>query len=404
MKPFAKKKPKRERITPEAPRNEYYENISARLGILQVVLYLSLFAFVVISLLANTQMVTYQNFYYFFRDLRASAETVDIFDARSLTYPTDEEQDFTLYRGGLAVAGNHAVTVFSATGRQLLSTSVQYNDPTVVGAGKYLLVFESGGTQYSLYDSSAQLHTGKSEYPIRAAAVSDSGMYALITAGENSTSSVSLYNSRFQLMNRYNKSGYVTSVAIDKKGERIAILSSVSGGGSFQTSVMIAKPGEGSAISDAVVSDSLGLSCAFTEADELSVLCSRGTVQLSRDGKKLSDQNFDGLIPALFHLSDSGLTVVLKKNEISAKNIVIAFDKNGKIVYNETVSEDITQITRTGRRMFWLTDRGVRCMDLSGIGSFSECRTDERRLLPVSEDEVLLASPQKAVYIVFDIH
>ena len=72
-------------------RNEYYENISAGLGIVQVVLYLSLFAFVVISFLTNSNLITYQNFYHFFQDLNASAERVDIFSHDSLSYSTDEE-------------------------------------------------------------------------------------------------------------------------------------------------------------------------------------------------------------------------------------------------------------------------------------------------------------------------
>ena len=113
-------------------RNEYYENISAGLGILQVVLYLSLFAFVVVSFLTNTRLITYQNFYHFFQDLNASAERVDIFSHDSLSYSTDEEQSFTLYRKGLAVAGNTGVTIFSATGRQLVSHGIQYNDPVAV--------------------------------------------------------------------------------------------------------------------------------------------------------------------------------------------------------------------------------------------------------------------------------
>ena len=126
----------------ERERNEYYENISAGLGIMQVVLYLSLFAFVVLSFLSNTNLITYQNFYHFFQDLNASAERVDIFTHDSVSYSTDEEQSFTLYRKGLAVAGNTGVTIFSATGRQLVSHGIQYNDPVAVGSGKYLLVYE----------------------------------------------------------------------------------------------------------------------------------------------------------------------------------------------------------------------------------------------------------------------
>ena len=143
--------------------NEYYENISAGLGILQVILYLSLFAFVVFAFLTNTNLITYQNFYHFFQDLNASAERVDIFSHDSLSYSTDEEQSFTLYRKGLAVAGNTGVTIFSATGRQLVSHGIQYNDPVAVGSGKYLLVYERGGKQYSLYNANTQMHAGETE-------------------------------------------------------------------------------------------------------------------------------------------------------------------------------------------------------------------------------------------------
>ena len=43
-------------VEPEE-RNEYYENISANLGIFQVILYLSLFAFVILSFAKNTTVL-----------------------------------------------------------------------------------------------------------------------------------------------------------------------------------------------------------------------------------------------------------------------------------------------------------------------------------------------------------
>ena len=209
-------------------RNEYYENVSAGLGIVQVVLYLSLFAFVVLSILSNTNLITYQNFYHFFQDLNASAERVDIFTHDSVSYATDEQQSFTLYRKGLAVAGNTGVTIFSATGRQLVSHVIQYNDPVAVGSGKYLLVYERGGKQYSLYNANTQMHVGETEYPITGAAVSDSGMYALISSASDANSAVYLYNNRFALINIYKnigQRGYINSlfITVDFSANRFKI-------------------------------------------------------------------------------------------------------------------------------------------------------------------------------------
>ena len=56
-----------EDLRSEAPQNPYYERISEKLGILQVVLYLSLLAFVVLSFFMNTNLITYQNFYHFLK-------------------------------------------------------------------------------------------------------------------------------------------------------------------------------------------------------------------------------------------------------------------------------------------------------------------------------------------------
>ncbi len=383
-------------------RNEYFENISAGLGIMQVILYLSLFAFVVLSFLTNTNLITYQNFYHFFQDLNASAERVDIFSHDSVSYSTDEEQSFTLYRKGLAVAGNTGVTIFSATGRQLVSHGIQYNDPVAVGSGKYLLVYERGGKQYSLYNANTQMHAGETEYPITGAAVSDSGMYALISSASDANSAVYLYNNRFALINIYKKGGNVLDAAISTDGRRIALLTVSPNEGGVSTSVMLAEPGKGEAIADKAIASSLGLQCEFTESGKLAVLCTTGVAYLSGNGELDFFYDFGGKIPATAELSSYGAAVCLKKTAISEKNIVIIFDKSGKIVYNDVVPQSIDDLAYRDGVLYFTVYNGVSRLDLeSGEIDFEEYVTDGKVLLAVNNKEILLCSPQKAVYITF---
>ena len=383
-------------------RNEYYENISAGLGIAQVVLYLSLFAFVVLSFLTNSNLITYQNFYHFFQDLNASAERVDIFEHDSVSYSTDEEQSFTLYRKGLAVAGNTGVTIFSATGRQLVSHGIQYNDPVAVGSGKYLLVYERGGKQYSLYNANTQMHTGETEYPILGAAVSNSGMYALISSASDANSAVYLYNNRFALINIYKKGGNVLDAAISADGRRIALLTVSPSEGGVSTSVMLAEPGKGEAIAERVIASSLGIRCHFTEADKLVVLTTTGLGYLSNSGELEFFYDFEGKIPAVADICEDGVAICLKKSAISEKNIIIIFDKSGKIVYNDVIPENISSLAYREGVLFMTDYSGVSRLELdSGRMDFEEYVTDGKVLLAVNEREVLLCSPQKAVYITF---
>ena len=382
--------------------NEYYENISAGLGIVQVVLYLSLFAFVVLSFLANSNLITYQNFYHFFQDLNASAERVDIFTHDSVSYSTDEEQSFTLYRKGLAVVGNTNVTIFSATGRQLVSHGIQYNDPVAVGSGKYLLVYERGGKQYSLYNANTQMHTGQTEYPILGAAVSDSGMYALISSASDANSAVYLYNNRFSLINIYKKSGNVLDVSISSDGKRIALLTVSPNAGGVSTSVMLAEPGKGEAISEEVISNSMGLQCHFTASGKIAVLCTTGVAYLLENGKIDFFYDFKEKIPACYDISAEGIAVCLKKSVISEKNIIIIFDKSGKIVYNDVTSQSVNSLAYREGALFFVTyDKVCRLNPRSGQIDVEEYITDGKKMLVVNEKEVLLCSPQKAVYITF---
>ena len=327
---------------------------------------------------------------------------MDIFSHDSLSYSTDEEQSFTLYRKGLAVAGNTGVTIFSATGRQLVSHGIQYNDPVAVGSGKYLLVYERGGKQYSLYNANTQMHAGETEYPISGAAISDSGMYAIISSASDANSAVYLYNNRFALINVYKKGGNVLDAAISADGHRIAILTVTPNKGGVSTSVMLAEPGKGSSISENVIASSMGMQCHFTESGKLAVLCTTGVAYLSADGEVEFFHDFEGKIPTTADLSGDGVALCLKKTAISEKNIIIIFDKSGKIVYNDVIPQSITDLAYREGALFWTDHAGVSRLDIaSGEIAFEEYATDGKRLLALDDKEILLCSPQKAVYITF---
>ncbi|MBQ8431945.1 MAG: hypothetical protein IJX28_03580 [Clostridia bacterium] len=382
--------------------NHYYESVSVGLGILQVVLYLSLFAFVVLSFFRNTQLITYQTFYHFIKDLNASAESV--FDATSdtVSYPTDDQQSFTLYRQGLAVAGNANVTVFTASGRQTVSQNIQYQNPTAIGSGKYLLVYELGGTQYSLYNSYTKIHEGVSDHPINHAAISESGMFALVSASEGYTSTVSLYSSRFSLLNRYHKSGYVMDVAINKRGTQVSILSIAPQNGSFTTEWMLCKPGEDSAQVTKQFLSRVGWRCEYTASDRIVLLHEAGVSFFDSDGKALQEYDFQGKTLLFVDFDTAGTAICLQGTAFFSKKELIVFDKNGKILYNEMEPETPLQMDLIGQTLFFLSEDGVIRLDLKNADrTFVACATAQKTLLATTEEEVLLCSPHQGEYLRF---
>ena len=98
----------------------------------------------------------------------------------------------------------------------------------------------------------------------------------------------------------------------------------------------------------------------------------------------------------------AGLVICLKKTAISEKNVIIIFDKNGKIVYNDVIPQSINSLAYREGVLFWTDYSGVSQLNLeSGELAFVEYAADGKKLLAVNDKEILLCSPQKAVYITF---
>ena len=384
--------------------NLYYEKISAALGILQVVIYLALFSFVVLSFLKNTSLITYQNFYYFFKDLNASAEAVDVFASDSVSYPTAEEQSFALYRNGLAVAGNQSVTVFTATGRQTVSQSIHYKNPIAVGAGKYLLVYELGGTQYSVYNSYTQLHMGTSDFPILGATVSDSGSFALISRSESANCTVSFYSDQFKLLRRYHRSGFVMGASLDEQGEHLAMLISTASDGRFVTRLELCdvRDEDEDSMKTVEISDSLALSCHFMN-NGVGVLCENGFTFVASDGREVAEIAFSGSHLAACFMNEEYAAFCLENAPLSDEKQIIVFDKRGKMVYNETTKDRLIDLVVCDGVLFYYTAEEICRLELSNLRSERMAYSvGERRILAVDSDEILLCSPQKAEFIRFD--
>ncbi len=202
--------------------NPHYARAADTFQLLGYAAYALLILFILGTVLLNIRDVTYENFYYFIKDFGAVSALRDYGDS-PVIYSYAEGRKYAGYKGGIVTSGDGTVTVFSATGRKTAEFYTGYSNPVICTSSKYILVYNFGGGEYSIYNSFVRLHTGRLETPIYSAVMSDNGSFALLGSEGEYKSVIYRYNSKFEKSAAYYYNDYVTSMSLSSDGRYLLV-------------------------------------------------------------------------------------------------------------------------------------------------------------------------------------
>lgn len=198
----------------------YLAKVSYRYAYIKRVLILILVLVLIAFILSGN--LSYSKLYYLTKDIKLAGDFVNsVHD--TITYNVGNSQSFVAYRSGIAVASREGLSIFSAGGRELFSTNHSYGNPNLLANNKYVLLFDVGGNQFSLYNSFSKVREGILDYPIYGGCISQGGNFALISKSEKYDSVVKVYQSNGTEYTYNFSSGRVCSASFSPNGLQIAI-------------------------------------------------------------------------------------------------------------------------------------------------------------------------------------
>lgn len=375
-----------------AAQNPYYAAIARGYHIAQLTLFSILACFVMLSMLIRADEITYENFFYLFKDIHAAVDSDEI-SFRSLVYDADEAQTFAAYRGGLAVAGESGLTIFTATGRQTLNQSLGMSAPQLLSSDRYILVYDQGGSEFALYNSFARIHHGNTSNTYSCAAISDSDWFALGEQDGNSAL-ISVYDKNMTLKAEHIKKGYISSVALNREGDLLAIVMVNAANGSYQTSVSLYITGTDQLVQDWVFSDFFPLTCSFADSETILLSGSNQALVLNSNGTIGLELMFDTAVRRTFH-SDEGFAFLMESGEL------FVYDKNGEPLVVQKDAENVLSVLIGSEMIYIMTNDTLRVYrmatdELSVIASYPY---ELQELLWYAEKELVICSRSTARYI-----
>lgn len=320
-------------------KNRYYEKVSDRYRTVGVLMILCLAVFGGVLLLKFGEYITYDNFVYLMRDFNSVTENAS--DYTEVSYQAQESDVYVPFRDGFAAVGNSRVEVFDVGGTTLLNDAVSLSYPAAATSEKYLLVYDIGGTTYSIYNSITRVVKYETDMPIVSASVADDGSYIIVTEGKESKYLVKLYNSAFKLKMTVRKDKYVTDASISRDGDVFTVASVYEEGARFMGEIAFYKRGSDSEMASFTYNTSMPVSVASHTDGGFTVLFDDAVRFYNQKGESMGEHLLSGEKITYFESRDSGSLLVCEANSIGTENRVYAFDGEGKITFDRMVASRV---------------------------------------------------------------
>ena len=335
-------------VEEETIRNERFEKIADRIRIFKFIAVALLVIYIIYMAFTYRDLLTVENFRYLVRSVDLDVG-VGLETDGGIVYDADPENLIIKFREYLAVIGSGKLRIFDGGGMESYSEDVKYVSPAVLTSDRYMLIYDRSGGGYSIYSCFDKQKSEDPGYPISAAAVSDSGFYAVAAPSSDYDGVVYVYNSSLKLINRVFKNKRVTSLALSGSGDELLITClSTDERGQPVAEITLLPTSTGS--SRLLFNIEGVVPCASGVNDDGSfwVASNDGIRVFDREGGALGKIAFDAYSASSYSASDDGFVLYCRDPNDSGKTICRLFSASAKEIFTADAGHGLIDAARSG--------------------------------------------------------
>ena len=379
--------------------NTFYDSVSVAFRMASFLIIAAFLLFIVTSAFSNAGEFSYENLEYIVRNFALTLDENKDDTVYSIRYNPDSSRTYSLFGKGLSVCGSSGISVYSSTGRQTCSENFNYKDPIMISSEKYALVYDNGGLNYSLYNTFTEVYSTELEYPVRGAAISDNGFYALITSSHEFQSTVEVYNDNFAIVNRFNKTGYVVDVDINDQAVLIATVNADDQIGAYSVEMLLCNIGETEPQAVSTVVCDLPLSCNIT-SDGYMLVCSNSAVFFDNKGKEIASYSYSDRDLSMFEFDGENLFLLFKVPGFNLSYNSVCINSKCEVLYKYQIGSTVFDIEICNAKAFILTDTSLVAIDAYGVSEIDFSGADHNcKLLTYNSNSVYVCTDTSAPLI-----
>lgn len=329
----------------EARVNRFYLKKSRKYLAAGIVVMLMLLLYIIGVTLFFGEYVTYDNLKFLVKDFDAMNVTGTTVETK-IVYNGSDSMTFKSFRGGLAVCDSDKYSYYDTSGVLLSEQSLEYSKPIMAPSEKYMLVYDLGGTSFSIFNQLTQIISRSTEREIISACISNDGEFAIASKSNETRYVVDYYSGSFNKIMSIYKDNYVTCLAISPDGNTLCICEACPGESNFNCEIEIVRRGKSEPVQILTFDNSMPFS-AFSTADGFVVVTSSEVIFITPEGDIVSTVKFDGMSLKYADFNEESIAVSGSSNALGTENRVIVMNTGnafGTIAFDEVIPTRIRGI------------------------------------------------------------
>ena len=376
-----------------------YADLAIKINIFKKILVILLILTILLGVIFSAGRLDINNIYYSAMDIwhmNSYSES----SSHILNYTkASTNDDFALYKNGLVAASGSEVKIFNATGRVTLTSGDIFANPAIITSNKYVLVYDLGGSKFSIYNSFKKIETVTLDGTIAYASMSEDGGFVIVEKTQDYNSVTHIYDDDCNRINAYATNEYVIAAEMSQSGKYTAVISSSAEHGEMTSTLTVLKQNKKKIHAQIDTGNLSPYTCGFISDNRIAVFYNDRVCVYNLRGKLKGEYIYPNSKLAYISHTQGGVSLMFEDDLINGQNTLVVLNKNGKQVYLGQMSGNFTDMEMYGSYVFLLTNNGIcKFNSKTKITTFKESTDTFGELLVCSKDKVLLCTDSRGIY------
>lgn len=234
--------------------------------------------------------------------------------------------NFRSYADGLCYVSDTGFVYLDGKGEEVYRSQLGYGEPVLKTCGDAAIVYDLGAKGFSVFSPSKNICTEQNDEKIYLADITSEYVYALVTETNGYNAKLTVYSADNAKLYSYSFSEYyITSLALNSKGDRVAVCGISAKNGTEVSAVYVLSTSEKEPVSKLEISSDIILDCEFLNDGSVCAIGS-DAAYIANGSKfsKLNTKSYGGMNLSAYDMNtDTGLLMLSLSRSGDGRNCSI---------------------------------------------------------------------------------